>query len=248
MPNEVLFRIAEMFPEFKDKYILVFISGHLHQTFDKHLYQASGKSLSWLPVYLAARERDFAQLNKCKKYGAPADIYWESDHDEKACLNPSIEQGVSPLDEAVMDQHIGLVKWFLAIGASGNNQKGRCSTLLRAFWMWRKNTIASLPTNQRRTHRNSYLDFAREKLRVRADKAKRIVDLLLAADADVSFNDAAWLDPILAKKLYGYGVKLENPDLPRALRGDGWAKSFDPNSVVMSDWLAMAQAMGFARG
>ncbi|WAO93509.1 Hypothetical protein NCS54_01105900 [Fusarium falciforme] len=238
LPQEILLEIFSVLPAFRDKGCFVLTSRYLHQIFDKYLYESAGATLSWLPVFLAARQGNIANLEKCEEFNAPANISWNRKHSSKACVDPEIRHGASPLDEAIMNLQVRVVEWFLARGTSPNRQKGICSPLIRAFWMLRKNTIASLPATQRRTHRNRYSAFAMEKLRGRAEKARAIVDLLRGAGADLSRSEANFFDS---------GLAWINPNTGTRPSRAPWVRLFDPNSVAMSDWLGIAQVLGFSR-
>ncbi|RSL91550.1 hypothetical protein CEP51_000237 [Fusarium floridanum] len=149
-----------------------------------------------------------------------------------------------------MNLQVGTVKWFLEQGTSPNREKSKYSPLIRAFWMLRKHTIAGLPVDQRRTHRNRYSTFAMEKLRVKAEKARRIVDLLRDAGADLSRKEAANFDDQLHDIVWsrawqlGYDVIDKWAEKPSKA---AWVASFDPNSVTMPKWLRIAQHLGFPR-
>ncbi|RSL48994.1 hypothetical protein CEP54_012646 [Fusarium duplospermum] len=248
LPQEMLLEIFHVLPTFKDKGCFVLTSKYLHQISNKYLYRSTGETLSWLPVFLAARQGDIAQLNKCKEAGAPANISWNDQHSSRACVSPDIRHGGSPLEEAIMNLQVRTVKWFLKQGTSPNREKSNCSPLMRAFWMLRKYTIAGHPVDQRRTHRNRYSTFAMDKLGVQAEKARRIIDLLRDAGADLSRKEAANFDDHLKDIIWRRAWEFKRDDkwVDEPSKA-AWVTSFDPNSVAMSDWLGIAQVLGFPR-
>ncbi|EEU38007.1 uncharacterized protein NECHADRAFT_84397 [Fusarium vanettenii 77-13-4] len=200
LPHEILLEIYRLLLTFADKSHFSLASKYLHQIFEKHLYESAGKSLGWLPMFLAARQGNILTLNKCKKFGAPVDIFWDSEDDFKARASPEIQHGISPLEEAITNHRGEAVEWLLVQGASPNNYKRYYSPLIGAHWM-HENIIACLSIDQYRTHPDS--PFMRE-LRRRAENASRILDLLRGAGAVPSRVEAAWYRPSYRRKVKIY--------------------------------------------
>lgn len=242
LPQEMILEIAKRVLVFNDKLSLLLTSRYLHQILHEDMYKSGCKTLNWRPLFFAARKGDMAKLNRCKELGAPANVYWDCKHDFDNSIRLAIQHGASPLEEAIMNGRVGAVKWLLAQGANPNKKNRAGSPLMRAFWMVRMNTIASAPANLRLTRRNQYSTFAMERLNVRAGKARRIIDLLLGAGADLTMKEAACFDPDLAE-----GTDQFNPDWTEKPSGAPWRSSFDPGSIEMSDWLLVLSKLGLSR-
>lgn len=242
LPQEMLLEIYHLLPTLTDKSHFTLTCKYLHQMFNEDLYKSACKLPNWLPVFLAARQGSTAALNKFKKLGAPVNIFWNRKHDSENWVSPAIQHGASPLEEAITNVQPGAVKWLLAHRARPEKVKYRCSPLMQAFWMLRKNTIESLPSTQHRTHRNQFSPFAMQKLRVRAKKARRIIDLLRGTGANLSRREAAsfhadWEWLVSGRDSNWY----EKPSKA------AWVTSFDPNSVTMCEWLRVVKDLGLPR-
>ncbi|KAF4980320.1 hypothetical protein FZEAL_3637 [Fusarium zealandicum] len=180
LPSELLIEFYYMLPAYSEKSRFVRTSKKLHHMFEAHLYQEAATTLSWFPMFFAARQGNISTLDKCTEYGAPAEMSWSESLSFVVNMYPSIKQGHTPLDEAISGQHVNALIWLLAHGACPNRRirpHRLVSPLTRACWMGANNSI-TLGTAQHRPQRS-----ATQRLREQTETAMLIVSILVDAGA-----------------------------------------------------------------
>ncbi|KAM5363413.1 hypothetical protein ACJZ2D_012054 [Fusarium nematophilum] len=194
LPVEIVRSIFFHLPSIGDMARLVLTSKRLCQLLDEELYKR-GKEMSCAPVFLAARTNNIDTLERCRRFGLPAECIWSPSECPGVSINRFIQFGTTPLDEAVGHVRVEAVRWLLAHGADPNREKNRCrfvSPLTRVCRIEQINSAAAVLKDPAHRVRKPMSARTRHRLQAQAGKAREIIVMLREAGGKVGRGLTRW--------------------------------------------------------